>query len=51
MTSLHELKKQYALKQISEAEYKKREDEYIRRLVNLYFREYITFEELKKRIQ
>ena len=50
MTHLHELKKQYALKQITEAEYKKKEDECIRKLIHLYFREYITLDELKERI-
>ncbi len=51
MNTLHELKKQYALKQITEKEYKKKEDEYIRRLIHLYFREYITLEELKERVK
>lgn len=50
MTSLHEIKKQYALKQITEAEYKRKEDEYIRKLINLYFRDFITLDELKERI-
>lgn len=44
MNHPNELKKQYALKNITE-------DEYIRILMNLYFREYITLEELKARIK
>lgn len=43
---LHDLKKQYALKQISEEEYRKQEDRYISRLVNLYCRDMITKERL-----
>lgn len=45
------LKRQLLMKEISEAEFKKKEDEYIRRLMHLYFREYITLEELKDRIK
>lgn len=51
MSTLRELKNQYALKQISEEEYRQKKDVLIERLVQLYFREYITLEELKERIK
>lgn len=51
MSTLRELKKQYALKQISEEEYQQKKDALVERLVQLYFREYITLEELKERIK
>lgn len=51
MNHIHELKKQYVLGAITEAEYNRKEDKYIRLLMNLYFREYITLEELKERIK
>jgi len=47
---LHELKKQFALKQITEEEYKKKEEEYIRVLLNIYCDGHITKEELYKRV-
>lgn len=51
MNTLRELKKQYALKQISEAEYQQKKDDLLETLVHLYFREFITLEELKERIK
>lgn len=47
---LHELKKQFALKQITEEEYKKKEEDYIRVLLNIYCDGHITKEELYKRV-
>lgn len=51
MKTLHDLKRQYALKQISETEYQQKKDALIDRLLQLYFREFITLEELKERIK
>lgn len=51
MKTLHELRKQHALKQISEEEYRQKKDNLLETLVHLYFREYITLEELKERIK
>lgn len=51
MKTLRELKRQYALRQITEEEYQQKEDALIERLIHLYFREFITLEELKERIK
>lgn len=51
MNTLRELKKQHALKQISEKEYHQKKDALIEKLVHLYFRDFITLEELKDRIK
>jgi hypothetical protein len=48
--TLHELKKQYALKQITEAEYKKLEKRYIMILIDMYCDGLITKEEIHKRM-
>lgn len=50
MNHLHELKKQYVLGVITETEYKKKEDRYIRFLLNLCYDGHITKEELYKRV-
>lgn len=51
MNHIHELQKQYIIGRITEAEYKQKEDQYIRMMMNLYFRDFITLEELKERIK
>lgn len=48
MSRLTKLKKQYMLKEITEEEYKKHLDVYLRRLFDLYCRDLITEEELRK---
>lgn len=50
MKTLHELKKQYALKQITYEEYKKKEERFILLMINLYCEGIINKEELHKRI-
>lgn len=47
---LHELKKQFALKQITEVEYKRREKRIIMILIDMYCDGLITKEELHKRV-
>ena len=47
---LHELKKQFALKQITEEEYKKQEEKYIMFILNIYYDGHITKDELYKRV-
>lgn len=51
MNTLYEIERQYALKQISEEEYQQKKDALIEKLVHLYFRDFITLEELKDRIK
>jgi len=51
MKTLHELKKQYATKQITEEEYKKREKRIIMILIDMYCDGLITKEEILKRIE
>lgn len=50
MNHLHELKKQYVLGAITEAEYKKKDDWYIRLLLTMFYDGHITKEELYKRV-
>lgn len=51
MITYKELKRQYMLKEITEEEYQQKKTLLIERLLQLYFREYITLEELKERIK
>lgn len=51
MDYYQDLKRQLLTKEITAEEFKKKEDKYIRRLMNLYFRDFITLEELKARIK
>lgn len=48
MTTFKELKKNYLLKEITEEEYKKKEDMYLRRLFDLYCMDLLTEEEFRK---
>jgi hypothetical protein len=50
MLTLHELKRQYALKQVSESEYRKQEERYLLMLVKLCYDGHITKEEVYKRV-
>lgn len=50
MTALHELMNQYALKQITEEEYKKKEERFILLMIDMYCEGIINKEELHKRI-
>lgn len=50
MKALHELKKQYALKQITLEEYKKKEERLILLMIDMYCEGIINKEELYKRI-
>ena len=50
MQALHQLKRQYALKQITEEEYKKKEERYIMILIDMVYEGIISMEELHKRI-
>lgn len=51
MTNYKELRKQYMLKQITEDEYKERQEQYIETLVHLYCRDLLTKEELNERMK
>lgn len=48
MSYLHDLKKKYMLKQITEAEYKKEEEKYLNFLIKLFSEGRITEEEFEK---
>lgn len=50
MNALHELKKLYALKQITQEEYKRKEERFILLMIDLYCEGIINKEELHKRI-
>ena len=50
MLTLHELKRQYALKQVSEAEYRKQEQRYMMMLLKLCYDGHISKEEVYKRV-
>lgn len=50
MKALHELKKQYALKQITEEEYKQKEERIILILLDMFHDGILSKEELYKRI-
>lgn len=51
MTTYKEMKRQYLLKEITEEEYKKKEEQFFRRLFDLYCMDLITEEELRSRIK
>lgn len=50
MLTLHELKKQYMLKQVSEEEYKRQEERYMMILLKLFYDGHVSKDELYKRI-
>lgn len=50
MLTLHELKKQYMLKQVSESEYRKQEQRYMMILLKLCYDGHISKEEVYKRV-
>lgn len=50
MLTLHELKRQYRLKQVSEAEYRKQEQRYMMMLLKLCYDGHISKEEVYKRV-
>ncbi len=49
MSKLTKLKKQYMLKEITEEEYKKHLDAYMRRLFDLYCMDLLTEEEFREK--
>ena len=51
MARLSDLKRQLLQKEISEEEYKKKEDWYIQKLLDLYCRDIITYDELQEKIK
>ena len=51
MTTYKELKRQHLLKEITEEEYQRGKNEIIERMMHLYFRDYITLDELKARVK
>ena len=50
MLTLHELRKQYMLKQASESEYRKQEERYLLMLLKLCYDGHISKEEVYKRV-
>lgn len=50
MLTLHELRKQYMLKQVSEEEYRKQERRYMLMLLKLCYDGHISKEEVYKRV-
>ena len=48
MSKISKLKKQYMLKEITEEEYQKHLDAYLRRLFDLYCNDLLTEEEFRK---
>lgn len=50
MLTLHQPKKQYMLKQVSEAEYRKQEERYLLMLLKLFYDGHISKEEVYKRV-
>lgn len=50
MLTLHELRRQYMLKQVSEAEYRKQEERYLLMMLKLCYDGHITKDELYKRV-
>ena len=50
MLTLHQLRKQYMLKQVSEAEYRKQEERYLLMLLKLCYDGHISKEEVYKRV-
>lgn len=51
MTTYRELRRQYMMKEITEEEYQQKKDRLTEALIHLYFRDYITLDELKKRLK
>ena len=50
MLTLHELRRQYMLKQVSEDEYRKQEQRYMMMLLKLCYDGHISKEEVYKRV-
>lgn len=50
MLTLHELRRQYMLKQVSEEEYRKQEQRYLKMLLKLCYDGHISKEEVYKRV-
>ena len=50
MLTLHELRRQYMLKQVSEAEYRKQEERYLLMLLKLCYDGHISKAEVYKRV-
>lgn len=50
MLTLHELKRQYMLKQVSEEEYRRQEQRYMMMLLKLCYDGHISKEEVYKRV-
>lgn len=50
MLTLHELRRQYALKQVSEEEYRRQEQRYMMMLLKLCYDGHISKEEVYKRV-
>ena len=51
MITYKELKRQHLLKEITEEEYQKKKGILIERLLDLYFHDIITLDELKSRVE
>ena len=50
MLTLHELRRQYSLKQVSEEEYRRQEQRYMMMLLKLCYDGHISNEEVYKRV-